>query len=153
GGASGTAGTSGGVSDGGSSGSNAKEDASNGPGALGALLATMSPGTWAAAKATGGDATKATLSSVVYNGPLASAIFANTGPNAIMAAWSGAALDTVSESLLVWGGGHGDYGGNEVYAFSFDTLTWSRKSDPSSVAGYAGEGIYADGAPASRHTY
>ena len=57
--------------------------------------------------------------------------------------------------LVIWGGGHGDYGGNEVYAFgplTADAPQWYRLRDrtepfPSDVA--------EDGAgnPVSRHTY
>ena len=45
-------------------------------------------------------------------------------------AWSGAAFDSMNTRLLLNGGGHSDYGGNEIYAFDFDTDTWSRLSDP-----------------------
>jgi len=32
-------------------------------------------------------------------------------------AWSGGALDTKRDRLVIWGGGHADYYGNELYAF------------------------------------
>jgi hypothetical protein len=38
-----------------------------------------------------------------------------------MAAWGGGAHDTKRDRLIVWGGGHGDYGGNELYAFDVNT--------------------------------
>ena len=41
---------------------------------------------------------------------------------AITGAWNGAALDTKRNRLLVTGGGHLDYAGNEIYAFDFGTL-------------------------------
>ena len=57
--------------------------------------------------------------------------------------------------LIIWGGGHGDYGGNEVYAFgplTADTPQWYRLRDrtvpfPSDVE------EDGSGNPVSRHTY
>jgi hypothetical protein len=79
-----------------------------------------------------------------------------TGPTSIMIAWSGGAFDTKRSRLLVTGGGHNDYGGNEIYAFDLNTLTWSRIWGPSPnippTQGSCNE-AYSDGNPASRHTY
>ncbi|HZF26871.1 MAG TPA: hypothetical protein VEZ88_11470 [Steroidobacteraceae bacterium] len=61
-------------------------------------------------------------------------------PDNIMAAWSGGAFDTKRSRLLVWGGGHSDYAGNELYAFDVAAGQWSRLSNPSS-------------SPVSVHTY
>jgi hypothetical protein len=54
-------------------------------------------------------------------------------PYQIMAAWSGGAYDTSRNRLLVWGGGHNDYCGNELYAFDVPTMQWIRLTDPSST--------------------
>ena len=70
----------------------------------------------------------------------------------IIDAWSGGALDTQREWLLVWGGGHSDYAGNEVYAFDLKTLAWNRLTNPS-VADRARTATYPDGQPRARHTY
>jgi len=51
-------------------------------------------------------------------------------PANIINAWSGGAFDTQRNRLLVWGGGHNDYCGNEVYAFEVATLKWTRLTDP-----------------------
>lgn len=81
------------------------------------------------------------------------------GPPAVMGAWSGGAYDYRRDRLMVWGGGHGDYGGNEVYAFDIATLAWSRVwgPTPNTEIPPVGSSIcsetYADGHPASRHTY
>lgn len=40
-------------------------------------------------------------------------------PN-VVAAWSGAAFDTLRNRMLVWGGGHNDYFGNEIYALNLN---------------------------------
>src|SRR5688500_2675426 len=52
----------------------------------------------------------------------------------LMAAWSGGIYDTDRERLVVWGGGHNDYAGNEVYAFgplNAAAPKWQRLTDPS----------------------
>ena len=45
-------------------------------------------------------------------------------------AWSGGTFDTTRNRLLIFGGGHGDYGGQEIYAFDIETLTWSIVAEP-----------------------
>src|SRR6516225_3263064 len=55
-------------------------------------------------------------------------------PANIMNAWSGGVYDTDREQLIIWGGGHSDYSGNEVYSFgplTSATPTWQRLTDPS----------------------
>ena len=72
----------------------------------------------------------------------------------IMAAWSGGAWDSTRDRLIIWGGGHGDYAGNEIYIFEAVTLAWSRLNNPSTnVGGTESSGVYPDGLPRSRHTY
>jgi len=73
-------------------------------------------------------------------------------PSKVIGAWSGAALDTKRDRLLVWGGGHSNYAGNEVYAFDLREFRWLRLSDPS-VANDSKAAVYPDGQPRSRHTY
>ena len=74
---------------------------------------------------------------------------------AITGSWSGGAFDTTRNRLLIWGGGHTAYAGNEVYALDLDTLTMARLNNPSTPirTGCNNGGIYADGKPVSRHTY
>jgi len=74
---------------------------------------------------------------------------------AIIDAWSGGAYDTDREQLIVWGGGHVDYAGNEVYTFGPMTSgspAWTRRTTPSTADQDCGAG-YADGTPTSTHTY
>ncbi len=74
------------------------------------------------------------------------------GHTAVMNSWSGGAYDTKRDRLIVWGGGHNAYAGNEVYVFDIATLTWSRATEPStSIA--ADTLYYLDGKPSARHTY
>jgi len=84
-----------------------------------------------------------------------------TEPARIIGAWSSFAWDSRRSSLVIYGGGHANYSGNDVYTFNGRTLRWERASLPSRVVatdvgggytyGYAADG--ADNAPASAHTY
>ncbi len=71
-------------------------------------------------------------------------------PATIMVAWSGGVYDSNNDRLMVFGGGHTDYAGNEVYAFDINSLAWSRLSNPSAPRD---ADRYSDGTPTSRHTY
>jgi hypothetical protein len=75
-------------------------------------------------------------------------------PESIMVEWSSGALDTQRNRLIVWGGGHNNYSGNELYVFDLNTLRWQRLTEPSrDVGGVESSGYYPDGQPRSRHTY
>jgi MYXO-CTERM domain-containing protein len=80
----------------------------------------------------------------------------NTGPAAVISAWGGGAFDSVHGLLLLWGGGHNDYGGNEVYAFDVAALKWSRAWGPEPVVTdipATCASTYTGGTPSARHTY
>src|SRR5262245_24509780 len=47
-----------------------------------------------------------------------------------MLAYSGGAFDTRRNRLMVWGGGHAAYAGNEMYAFDVASGRWSRLTTP-----------------------
>jgi hypothetical protein len=56
--------------------------------------------------------------------------------------------------LIIWGGGHNDYYGNEVYALDLNNMTMSRLTDPSPVTNVKNcPEAYDDGRPSARHTY
>lgn len=77
------------------------------------------------------------------------------GQDGVMSAWGGGAYDTKRDQLMVWGGGHSNYGGNEVYAFgplTSATPSWKRITEPSLVP-VSGVDVYPDGTPTARHTY
>ena len=75
-------------------------------------------------------------------------------PDAIILAWGGAAADTSRNRLIVWGGGHNDYYGNELYALDLTTKAMRRLTDPSPIGSPSRcLGTLPDGNPASRHTY
>ncbi|MCB1676213.1 MAG: hypothetical protein KDI01_07980 [Halioglobus sp.] len=82
------------------------------------------------------------------------------GPSAVLTAWNSAAYDPVDRYLYFMGGGHADYGGNEVYRFELDSGTWRRLTDPSPLDYYtAASGGHSfwipdtDRVPGAFHTY
>jgi hypothetical protein len=50
----------------------------------------------------------------------------------VIKAWSGAVADTVGNRLIIWGGGHNNYYGNEIYALNLtaNPVTLTRLNDP-----------------------
>lgn len=78
------------------------------------------------------------------------------GPRSVTSKWSGAAYDTKRNVLIVTGGGHTDYGGNEVYEFELAARQWVRVTEPSTLSPLAQPGRYTtvdSEAPVSSHTY
>ena len=84
-------------------------------------------------------------------------ISGNTGCDSVIIAWGGAAFDVEGNRLLITGGGHGDYAGNEVYELDLDTRVMRRINAPSyplrDGCEAGNNSTYADGRPVSRHTY
>jgi len=78
-------------------------------------------------------------------------------PSKIIAAWSSFAWDSKRGNLLLYGGGHANYRGNDVYLWRGSTQRWERASLPSeSKQDVLGNWNAIDGAgraPASAHTY
>ena len=76
------------------------------------------------------------------------------GPRGVVDAWGGAAYDTKRNVFVFNGGGHGDYGGNEVYAFRLEELRWERLTEPSPIKKLeSGQYVTTDDTPISAHTY
>jgi len=71
---------------------------------------------------------------------------------AVNAAWSGAVLDTKRERLLLWGGGHTDYNGNEIFAYDLPSGKMLRLTPPSRPANDV-EALSDPAGPNARHTY
>ncbi len=72
----------------------------------------------------------------------------------MISAWSGGVADTIGNRMIVWGGGHQDYYGNEVYSLNLgqNPITLTRLTNPS-VFNNACTDAQSDGNPTSRHTY
>ncbi len=108
---------------------------------LSSLLAATPPGGWVKAStnfysdawATGADAVP------------------NNWPGAIVRAWSSFAWDSGRGNMMLWGGGHANYAGNEMYVWNGATGEWGRGSLPSrlDVNGF----VVDSAAPQSAHTY
>lgn len=52
------------------------------------------------------------------------------GPKAVFLAWNSSAFDAANNKIYFFGGGHTDYGGNEVYQFDVEQKSWARLTDP-----------------------
>src|SRR5262245_36618747 len=78
-------------------------------------------------------------------------------PSKIIQAWSGFAWDSNRGDLILWGGGHANYPGNDIYRWHSSTLQWQRASLPSEIKTVPLLGQIAidgvDNAPISSHTY
>ncbi len=78
-------------------------------------------------------------------------------PARIIIAWSGFAWDSNRGDVILYGGGHANYSGNDVYRWHGSNMQWERASLPSEirldpVSGWqAIDGV--DNAPSSAHTY
>ncbi|KIO49428.1 PEP-CTERM sorting domain-containing protein [Nitrosospira sp. NpAV] len=83
----------------------------------------------------------------------ADAVQANSNkfPGAVVRAWSSFAWDSAEGNLMLWGGGHANYVGNEMYVWDGATGGWGRGSLPSKIDS---NGFIIGGtAPQSAHTY
>lgn len=81
----------------------------------------------------------------------------NPTPSRIILAWSSFAWDSNRAALLIYGGGHANYRGNDIYLWRASTQMWERASLPSEMVqtplGYWNAIDGVDKAPASAHTY
>lgn len=82
---------------------------------------------------------------------------ANPSPRKIIEAWSSFAWDPNRGELWIFGGGHANYTGNDVYRWRGTTRRWERASLASEIKqndlGYWQAVDGPDAAPASAHTY
>jgi len=75
-------------------------------------------------------------------------------------AYSGGVYDSANHQVLIFGGGHADYWGNDVCAFSPATLSWKRMYEPDAQSRYTNDNLdHAHGKlrdsdkPYTRHSY
>ena len=81
-----------------------------------------------------------------------------TAPSALINAWSSFAWDSNRGDLIIFGGGHANYTGNEIYRWHGTSQLWERASLPSEIVllNIANDSTAIDGAmnaPVSAHTY
>ena len=74
--------------------------------------------------------------------------FADNCQNVIRT-WNGAIADTNANRLIIWGGGHGNYFGNEIYSLNLtaNPITLTRVKDPTVPTNYANAATCVDGIP------
>lgn len=96
------------------------------------------------------------------NYPSAAPWWGSNGHGSIITAWCSGAWDETLRKLFITGGGHADYGGNEVYAWDAVTSTFFRLNNPTGAIGNTGnlnDGLDAtvptlfDGQPRAAHNY
>ncbi|MGB0632016.1 MAG: cadherin-like domain-containing protein, partial [Alphaproteobacteria bacterium] len=83
---------------------------------------------------------------------------AGTGnPRSVIQAWGSATWDSNRHDYIFTGGGHANYGGNEVYRWSSSTLEWERASLPSEIVNVQGAQYETidgyENTPISSHLY
>jgi len=83
----------------------------------------------------------------------------NVGCPAVTTSWSGGIADTTNNRMIVWGGGHLNYAGNELYSLNLSAnpinmtrLTISPPTPTQPFNGGCTDG-QSDGNPTSRETY
>ena len=111
---------------------------------LSSLLAATPQGGWIQASTSSWSNAWPTGSTAVPEG-------AGSNVLAVAIAWSSFAWDSRRDSLLLWGGGHANYKGNEMYVWDAGTGAWSRGSLPSRLG--ANDFVVDNAAPQSAHTY
>lgn len=80
----------------------------------------------------------------------------DSNPAAVVHAWSSVAWDSTRGNLLLFGGGHANYAGNEMYVWQGSDGTWTRGSLPSRMERYGSTATFFtvdNAAPQSAHTY
>ena len=107
------------------------------------LLAATPEGGWVQANTTTYSSAWATGAAAVPPTP--------GGPASVVIAWSSFAWDSNRSDLLLWGGGHANYAGNEMYVWDGGTGAWSRGSLSSRLD--ANNYVIDNAAPQSSHTY
>ena len=91
--------------------------------------------------------------------PTYAEIQANEGCPAVMVDWSGGLFDTKRNRLIIFGGGHNGYYGNEIYGIDLNANPINAVLIKDASHGSAVSNVsscpeaYLDGTPVSRHTY
>ena len=59
--------------------------------------------------------------------------YPNYRARGVLRAWSSLAWDSNRAQLILWGGGHANYAGNEIYTWDAESGAWGRASMPSAL--------------------
>jgi Bacterial Ig-like domain (group 2) len=67
----------------------------------------------------------------------------------VIRTWNGAIADTTANRLIIWGGGHDNYFGNEIYSLNLiaNPITLTRVKDPTVPTNFANSANCIDGIP------
>jgi len=67
----------------------------------------------------------------------------------VIRAWNGAVADTRANRLIIWGGGHDNYFGNEIYSLNLaaNPITLTRLKDPTVPTNYSNSGNCIESIP------
>ena len=126
------------------------------PGGLSDLVAGMTPGEWVLIP--NSDMRDVLLTNAesiaIVSEEGGGNIWGWSGSSSVLKAWNSAAYDPEGHRWFFMGGGHADYGGNEVYQYDFDTLQWTRLTEPSPLTVQQSDGHWIpESGPISPHTY
>lgn len=117
------------------------------------LLASTPEGGWVKANTTPYSSAWATGAAALPD------ISSHRNPSSVVQAWSSVAWDSNRSQLILWGGGHASYRGNEVYTWKGSDGSWTRGSLASRIELYQPDPyavtylVADDKAPQSAHTY
>lgn len=112
---------------------------------LQSLLSAAAPGTWIKVNTT-------SFSSAFPVGSVAVPESGISDPGRVVSAWSSFTWDSNRGNLMLFGGGHYNYLGNEMYLWNSASGAWSRGSLPSFID-YNTWSVPDNSAPQSAHTY
>lgn len=67
----------------------------------------------------------------------------------VIRAWNGAVADTTANRLIIWGGGHNNYCGNEIYGLNLtaNPVTLLRLKEPTTPTNFSNSAKCIDGIP------
>jgi len=70
----------------------------------------------------------------------------------VIRTWNGAIADTTADRLIIWGGGHNNYYGNEIYSLNLtaNPITLVRLKDPTIPTNYSDSQNCIDGIPPAK---
>lgn len=111
---------------------------------LEALLSATPGGGWVKASV-------GTFSDSWATGSTAVGVNSYNNPGSVVTAWSSFAWDSTRGDLLLWGGGHANYAGNEMYVWDASSGNWSLGSLASRLD--SNNYVVDNAAPQSSHTY